>query len=77
MTGFLDPNTPISAITVGALKDLGFTVDDSQPDAFTMPPTGFLPRIMNMSERYGPNWEHVITPVGSLEGGRAIRIPRK
>lgn len=77
MTGFLDANTPISAITLGALKDLGFTVDDSQADAFSMPPTGFLPRVISMSAQYGPNWEHLTTPVGSIEGGRVVLLPRK
>ena len=77
MTGFLDSPVQLSAITVGALKDLGFTVDDSQADAYTLPATGFLPRVVSLTERFGPNWEHVISPIGSLEGGTVVRIPRK
>lgn len=76
MTGFLDSNTPISAITVGALKDLGFTVDDSKADAYSVPQP-LLPGLMSMKALYGPSWEHVTTPVGSIEGGRAVLIPRK
>lgn len=67
MTGFLDASTPISAITVGALKDLGFTVDDSKADAYTVPAPPLLPRVAGMSGRYGGNWEQLIRPVGSLE----------
>jgi hypothetical protein len=77
MTGFLDANTPISAVTVGGLKDLGFVVDDAAADAFTMPPAGFLPRIVTTNALYGAHWEHVITPVASLEGGRVVPLPRK
>lgn len=78
MTGFLDPSTPISAVTVGALKDLGFTVDDGAADAFTMPATGFLPRIVggSMNAQFGPNWEQVIRPVASLEDGRVVPFRR-
>jgi hypothetical protein len=72
MTGFLDANTPISAITVGSLKDLGFTVDASKADAYTMPPTGFGLSIVGVTPRFSPGWEHVGGPVGSLENGRVI-----
>jgi hypothetical protein len=76
MTGFLDPNTPISAITMGALKDLGFTVDDSQVDAYTVPTSGLpLPRVI--SARSGASWEHVFGPVASLEAGGVVPFARR
>ena len=74
MTGYLDPTSPISGITIGGLKDLGFTVDESKADPFTMPPTGFLPSISNAAIRRD-DWEHVARPVARLVEGRAVRIP--
>ena len=75
MTGYLDPTSPISGITIGGLKDLGFTVDDTKADAFTMPPAGFLP-----SPSFGnaalrrDDWEQVIRPVGRLVNGRVQKV---
>ena len=36
MTGFLTGDTPISRITIGALEDLGYGVDYSKADPFTV-----------------------------------------
>ena len=74
MTGYLDPTSPISGITIGGLKDLGFVVDESKADAYTMPATGFLPTVANAAMRRD-DWEHVVRPVARLTGGRAVRIP--
>lgn len=76
MTGFLDQASPISAITIGGLKDLGFTVDESQADPYTMPPTGFLPSLSNASVRHDA-WERVARPVGRLVNGRVIKFELK
>lgn len=73
MTGYLDPTAPISAITIGGLKDLGFVVDESQADAFTMPPAGFLPSLSNAAIRKD-DWETVVRPVGRLVNGRVVRL---
>ena len=73
MTGFLDPTTPISKITIGALRDLGFNVDTTQADAYTMPAAGFA--VSNpASAVLGRNfdWEQLGHPVGSLVNGRFI-----
>jgi hypothetical protein len=38
MTGFISaPGNPLSATTIGSLKDLGYTVDMTQADAYTIP----------------------------------------
>lgn len=37
MTGWLDPESKLSKLTVLALKDLGFVVDETKADAFTIP----------------------------------------
>lgn len=37
MTGWLDSNSKLSALTVKSLRDLSYTVDASQAEAFTMP----------------------------------------
>lgn len=73
MTGYLDPTSPISGITIGGLKDLGFSVDESKADAYTMPATGFLPTISNAAIRRD-DWEHIVRPVARLVNGRAVRI---
>jgi len=75
MTGYLDNTAPISGITIGGLKDLGFTVDDSKADPYTMPPTGFLPS-MNTAVRRS-DWEHVVRPVGRLVNGTVVKTPFK
>ena len=75
MTGYLDPAPPISAITVGGLKDLGFTVDDSKADPYTVPPTGFLPSMSAAVRR--TDWEHVVRPVGRLVNGTLVKTPLK
>lgn len=77
MTGFLDSTTPISAITVGGLIDLGFVVNPNAKDPYTMPPAGFLPSMGSLSVRYGPHWEQVLQPIGSLENGRVAKVTRK
>jgi hypothetical protein len=78
MTGRLDNTAPISAITVGGLKDLGFTVDDTKADAFTVPPGGFLPSTGTAAAvQGGVEWEHVTRPVARLERGGVVRVYRK
>jgi hypothetical protein len=67
MTGFLDSSSPLSAITIGGLADLGFVVNPNAKDPYTMPPTGFLPSMNSLSGRFGRNWEQLIRPVGSLD----------
>lgn len=73
MTGYLDPTSPISGITIGGLKDLGFTVDESKADPYSMPPTGFLPTTANAAIRRD-DWEHVVRPIARLTNGRVVRI---
>ena len=36
MTGFIDPVNPLSAVTVAAMRDLGYTVNDVPADAFDL-----------------------------------------
>jgi hypothetical protein len=76
MTGYLDPTSPISAITIGGLKDLGFVVDDTKADPYTMPPAGFLPSISNASVRRD-EWEQIVRPVARLVNGRVVRLHYK
>jgi hypothetical protein len=73
MTGFLDPTSPISGITIGGLKDLGFTVDESKADAYTMPPAGFLPSPSNAAIRR-TDWETIVHPVARLVNGHAVKV---
>ncbi|MCY3017092.1 MAG: hypothetical protein NT171_20675 [Planctomycetota bacterium] len=37
MTGYLSPTMPLSRVTVGALQDLGYSVDYSKADAYALP----------------------------------------
>ena len=73
MTGFLDSPAPLSAITLGGLKDLGFTVDDSKADPYTVPATGFLPSMSNAAVR-STDWEQIVHPVGRLVDGRVTKV---
>lgn len=73
MTGYLDTSSPISGITIGGLKDLGFTVDETKADPFTMPPTGFLPSMANAAIRRA-DWEQVVRPVGRLVAGKVVKV---
>ena len=54
-------------------RSLGFSVDESKADAYTMPATGFLPTISNAAIRRD-DWEHIVRPVARLVNGRAVRI---
>ena len=73
MTGYLDNTSPISGITIGGLKDLGFTVDETKADPYSMPPTGFLPSTSTAAIRRD-DWEQIVRPVGRLVEGRVVRI---
>jgi hypothetical protein len=70
MTGFLDAATPISLMTIGALEDLGFVVNDAAADTYTI----FLNALRADlgSSRPRPAWENIMRPVGVLEKGRVI-----
>ena len=65
MTGYLDPTAPISAITVGSLQDLGYVVDASKADPYTVPSGGLLPATVGVT--VDQDWERLIRPVGKLE----------
>ena len=40
MTGFVSPGSnPLSAITIGSLEDIGYQVDYSAADPYTVPPS--------------------------------------
>lgn len=61
MTGYLDPTSPISAITVGSLQDLGYVVDPSKADPYTVPSGGLLPSTVGASV-VRQDWERLIRP---------------
>jgi hypothetical protein len=73
MTGYLDSPSLLSAITISGLKDLGFTVDESKADAYTVPAAGFLPSLGNAAIRRD-DWEVVSRPVGRLVSGHVVKV---
>lgn len=75
MTGFLDNPAPLSAITIGTLKDLSFTVDETKAEAYTVPSGGLLPRVAHMG--FPTGWEQVTRPIGVLPTAPAARFPRR
>jgi hypothetical protein len=75
MTGTLDNPAPLSAITIGALKDLSFTVDESKADAYTVPSGGLLPRVAHLAFPNG--WEQITRPVAQLKTAPEARFPRR
>jgi hypothetical protein len=43
MTGFISAgNNPLSAVTIGSLADIGYTVDYGAADPYTVPPAGLM-----------------------------------
>ena len=76
MTGFVDISTPLSAISIQSLADIGYTVDVSQADSYRLPTTGSglrskpRPRIHLKNDiRKGP-----ITVIDA--DGRIVRVLR-
>ena len=62
MSGFSEPlgvSSPMSIMTVRSLKDLGFTVDESQADAYSLPPQS---RRLEGSEGRRPYGNDMIIP---------------
>jgi hypothetical protein len=76
MTGFVNLGTnPLSAITVAALADQGFTVDDSEADPYTV-----APALRVAGERKGISLKNDIRrlPVKVVDSkGRLIRMLRR
>lgn len=73
MTGFLDSGVnPISALTVGALRDLGFVVNTDAADPYTI----FLNAIRTEASLVAPAapWENTLRPIGVLENGRVTPL---
>lgn len=74
MTGFLDSGVvPISALTVGSLRDIGFTVNDAAADPYTIFANVPL-RALALSSGSLPAWENIRQPVGVLENGRVLPL---
>ncbi|HYC51451.1 MAG TPA: leishmanolysin-related zinc metalloendopeptidase [Gemmatimonadaceae bacterium] len=75
MTGFVDAGgNPISFMTIGALKDLGYEVNTFARDDYT---------IFAGSLRAGPavkaprvKWEEMLAPIGILHNGRVTPLPQ-
>ena len=71
MTGFLDSGVnPISAITVGALRDLGFVVNTDAADPYTIFLNAFRTQASLVAP--APAWENTLRPIGVLDNGRVI-----
>ena len=67
MTGFLDAGTnPISLMTINALGDLGYTVNNFAADPYTVFSNAFRAQASITGPR--PVWEIVIRPSGVLDG---------
>jgi hypothetical protein len=74
MTGFLDASSPISAMTIGALADLGFIVNNADNDTYTIFLNAFR---ANIGGSPRTAWENVLRPIGVLENRRVtLRSPR-
>jgi hypothetical protein len=69
MTGFLDAGVnPISVMTTGALKDLGFVVNEAAADTYMIFVNAL--RVESGLSMPRPAWENIRRPVGVLENGR-------
>ena len=73
MTGFLDGGSnPISLMTIGALKDLGFVVNNAAADTY-MIFVNALRAQLGLSAPV-PAWENIRRPIGVLEHGRVTPV---
>ena len=74
ITGGCDPNSnPISVLTVGALQDLGFEVNNAAADPYMI----FLNAIRAQGSLVATpvrRWENIIRPVGVLQNGRVLPV---
>jgi hypothetical protein len=69
MTGFLDGGAvPISLMTIGALEDLGFVVNDAAADTYMIFVNAL--RVESGLSTPRPAWENLRRPVGVLENRR-------
>ncbi len=83
MTGFIEPAgtpNPLSRITIGALGDIGYTVNLLPFDNYTVPSTAAL-AYAKIAEAQGNGGfeiiETVLEPIGRVDNaGRVTRIPR-
>jgi hypothetical protein len=73
MTGFLDAGAvPISLITIGALEDLGFVVNEAAADTYMIFVNAL--RVESGLSTPPPAWENIRRPVGVLERGRITPV---
>lgn len=73
MTGFLDAGAvPISLMTIGALEDLGFVVNEAAADTYMIFVNAL--RVESGLSTPRPAWENIRRPVGVLENRRVIPV---
>ena len=76
MTGFLDSGlVPISLLTIGALKDLGFVVNEAAADTYMIFVNAL--RVESGLSTPRPVWENLRGPVGVLENGRVLPVRQR
>jgi hypothetical protein len=73
MTGFLDSGfNPLSLLTIGALEDLGFVVNEAAADTYMIFVNAL--RVESGLSTPRPVWENIQRPVGVLENGRVTPV---
>lgn len=75
MTGFLNAGVNhLSAMTIGALADLGYQVNHAPRDEYSVPIAGFSGNLMPGSTP-ARAWEKIVRPIGSVDpSGRVTRF---
>lgn len=75
MTGFVSSGSnPLSAMTIGALEDLGYNVNRAPRDDYNIPTAGFQGNVIPGTGTVQP-WEMVIRPVGTVDpSGRVTKL---
>ncbi|MEK7402992.1 MAG: leishmanolysin-related zinc metalloendopeptidase [Gemmatimonadota bacterium] len=83
MTGFINvsPN-PISAMTIGGLADLGYTVNNAANDAYTIAAGSIMASNLRspapVLRSMAPGWEHLNSvPLYSIDAAGTVRLVRK
>lgn len=72
MTSLLSSSNPLSAMTIGALADLGLVVNSADFDAYTIPERAVIRGSDVLAAMSGAQWERIIQPTWIIEkDGRA------
>jgi hypothetical protein len=76
--GFTGVLNPFSLVSIQSLADLGYQVNASAADSYSVPGTSALRSIFSSSETQAPEWERAVTPAFATDRqGRLILLKKQ